>query len=59
MVKIRDVEGFTGDYWRGGVGQAEAGRSGPQLIVSGSAYCVTDHGRPTPTTTAFRLVAVC
>ncbi len=37
-VKLRDVGGFSGDVWRGGVGQADAVRRAGEYVVSGSAY---------------------
>ncbi|AFM16449.1 hypothetical protein Mycch_1655 [Mycolicibacterium chubuense NBB4] len=37
-VKLRNVAGFSGDVWRGGVGDATAARRDDTYVVAGSAY---------------------
>lgn len=59
-VKIRDVAGFSGDVWRGGVGSADAVRRDREYVVTGSAYGV-DGTHPTDLgiTVPFRIRARC
>ncbi|KRE31761.1 hypothetical protein ASG82_01955 [Mycobacterium sp. Soil538] len=60
-IKLRNVNGLSGDVWRGGVGRARAvRRDGREYVVTGSAYgfsaaSPTDLGIPVP----FRIDARC
>ena len=37
-VKIRNIDGFTGSFWQGGVGDAHADVTNSAYTISGSAY---------------------
>lgn len=60
-IKLRNVNGLSGDVWRGGVGDARAvPRDGREYVVTGSAYgfsaaAPTELGIPVP----FRIDARC
>ncbi|WP_422746367.1 lipoprotein LpqH [Mycobacterium sp. WMMD1722] len=58
--KIRDVAGFTGDVWQGGVGSAEVVRRADDYVVTGSAYGVYE-SRPAAlgVSAPFRIEAKC
>lgn len=58
FVKIRDVDGFTGSAWEGGVGQATAKRDDRTITLTGSGYGVLSDN-PGPATAAFTITTTC
>lgn len=58
-VKIRDVDGFTGSYWKDGVGEAHADITNDAYTISGSAYGISSSNPNTVVTTAFKITAEC
>lgn len=58
-VKIRNVDGFTGSFWQGGVGDAHADVTNSAYTISGSAYGISDSNPNKTVTTDFRIVAEC
>ncbi|QUR67638.1 lipoprotein LpqH [Mycobacterium spongiae] len=58
-VKIRNVDGFTGSYWSGGVGEATVERSGRKYTISGSAYGINSSNPNKVVTTNFAIMAEC
>lgn len=38
FARLRDVDGFSGDVWQGGVGRADLVSRGRDYVVNGSAY---------------------
>lgn len=58
-VKIRNIGGFTGSFWQGGVGSAEAGFHRDAFTITGTAYGMDNQNRNKPTTTNFNIVANC
>lgn len=59
FVKIRDVAGFTGSAWDGGVGHIEARRDGAVLTLEGSGYGFFADNPGEPTTAAFSITTAC
>ncbi|APA75980.1 lipoprotein LpqH [Mycobacterium avium subsp. hominissuis] len=58
-VKIRNVDGFTGSYWQGGVGDAHADLTNDAYTVTGSAYGINSANPNKVVTTDFKIVAEC
>lgn len=58
-VKIRNVDGFTGSFWAGGVGDASAELAKRVYTISGSAYGINSGSPNKVVTTAFKLTAEC
>lgn len=58
-VKIRDVDGFTGSYWEGGVGEAHADVTNDAYTISGSAYGINSSNPNKVVTTDFKISAEC
>ncbi|WP_231644320.1 lipoprotein LpqH [Mycolicibacterium baixiangningiae] len=59
-VKIRDAGGFTGDFWQGGVGSADAVRTAAGYALTGSAYGVyTSRPSELGATATFRIQTTC
>jgi hypothetical protein len=58
-VKIRDIGGFTGSFWRGGVGDADAEVSNGAYTISGSAYGINSSNPNKVVMTNFKIVADC
>jgi hypothetical protein len=58
-VKIRNVDGFTGSFWAGGVGEASAELAKRVYTVSGSAYGINSGNPNKVVTTGFKLTAEC
>jgi hypothetical protein len=58
-VKISDFDGFTGSFWRGGVGDAAAGLTRNTLTITGSAYGINSGTPNKVTTTDFAVTADC
>lgn len=58
-VKIRNIDGFTGSFWAGGVGSAHADVTNNAYTISGSAYGINS-GNPNKVVTAdFKISAEC
>ncbi|OBF56690.1 hypothetical protein A5787_01900 [Mycobacterium sp. 852002-50816_SCH5313054-b] len=58
-VKIRNVDGFTGSYWQGGVGDAHADLTNSAYTITGSAYGINDSNPNKTVTTDFKITAEC
>jgi len=58
-VKIRNVDGFTGSYWEGGVGEAHADVTNDAYTISGSAYGINSSNPNKVVTTDFKITAEC
>lgn len=58
-VKIRDVDGFTGSFWEGGVGDAHADVTNNAYTITGSAYGINSSNPNKVITTDFKITAEC
>lgn len=58
FVKIRDLDGFTGSAWEGGVGEATAKRDDRTITLTGTGYGVRSDD-PGPATAAFTITMSC
>ncbi|OBG18763.1 lipoprotein LpqH [Mycobacterium sp. 852002-51057_SCH5723018] len=58
-VKIRNIDGFTGSFWLGGVGDARADVTNRAYTISGSAYGINDRNPDKVVTTDFKITAEC
>jgi len=58
-VKIRNVDGFTGSFWQGGVGDAHVDLTNEAYTISGSAYGINSSNPNKVVTTDFKIVAEC
>ncbi|MCV7091656.1 lipoprotein LpqH [Mycobacterium interjectum] len=58
-VKIRNVDGFTGSYWQGGVGDAHADLTNSAYTITGSAYGINNSNPNKTVTTEFKITAEC
>jgi hypothetical protein len=58
-VKIRDVDGFTGSFWEGGVGNARAEVTRSAFTIAGSAYGINSDHPDKVVTTDFKITAEC
>ena len=58
-VKIRDVDGFTGSFWQGGVGDAHADVTNTAYTITGSAYGINRNNPDKVVTTDFKITAEC
>lgn len=58
-VKIRNVDGFNGSFWHGGVGNARADRARNTYTVAGSAYGISSKKPNTVVSTDFNILAEC
>ncbi|MGH3675705.1 MAG: lipoprotein LpqH [Mycobacterium sp.] len=59
FVKIRQLGGFTGSAWAGGVGRAEAGRGLGVITIAGRGYGFYLDKPHRPATAAFTIKTVC
>lgn len=59
FVKIRSLAGFTGSYWRGGVGDGEATRAPDAYTITGTAYGVHADTPNRPTNATYHIKAAC
>jgi ipoprotein LpqH len=59
FVKIRDVAGFTGSFWRDGVGDGEATRAPDAYTIAGTAYGVHADKSNRPTNATYVIKAAC
>ena len=58
-VKIRNVDGFTGSFWEGGVGDAHADVTNDAYTIAGSAYGINSSNPDKVVTTEFKIIAEC
>ena len=58
-VKIRNVDGFTGSFWQGGVGDARVDLNNDAYTITGSAYGINSSNPNKVVTTDFKIVAQC
>ncbi|ORJ58629.1 lipoprotein LpqH [Mycobacterium simiae] len=58
-VKIRNVDGFTGSFWLGGVGDAHVDVSNNAYTIAGSAYGINSANPNKVVTTDFTINASC
>jgi Mycobacterium 19 kDa lipoprotein antigen len=58
-VKIRNVDGFTGSFWEGGVGDAHADVTNDAYTIAGSAYGINSNNPNKTVTTDFKITAEC
>ena len=58
-VKIRNVDGFSGGFWQGGVGNARADVARTVFTVTGSAYGINTVNPNKAVNTDFKITAEC
>jgi hypothetical protein len=58
-VKIRNIGGFTGSFWQGGVGDAHVDLAHSTYTITGSAYGINDSNPNRVITTDFKITAEC
>jgi hypothetical protein len=58
-VKIRNVDGFTGSFWQGGVGDAHVDVTNSAYTITGSAYGINSSNPNKVITTDFKITAEC
>ena len=58
-VKIRNVGGFTGSFWQGGVGDAHVDLAQSTYTITGSAYGINNSNPNKVVTTDFKITAEC
>jgi hypothetical protein len=58
-VKIRNVQGFTGSFWQGGVGNARAEVTRSAFTIAGSAYGINNDRPNKVVTSDFKITAEC
>jgi hypothetical protein len=58
-VKIRNVGGFTGSFWQGGVGDAHVDLAQGTYTITGSAYGINNSNPNKVITTDFKIIAEC
>jgi len=58
-VKIRNIDGFTGSFWEGGVGDAHADVTNNAFTIAGSAYGINSNNPNKVVTTDFKITAEC
>jgi Mycobacterium 19 kDa lipoprotein antigen len=58
-VKIRNVDGFTGSFWEGGVGDAHVDLAKNTYTITGSAYGINNSNPNKVVTTDFKIAAEC
>ncbi len=58
-VKIRNVDGFTGSFWEGGVGDARADVARSAFTITGSAYGINSGNPDRVVNTDFKITAEC
>lgn len=59
VVKIRNIGGFTGTAWAGGVGQVKATRHHDEITISGTGYGSFADDPHRPATAPFTITATC
>jgi hypothetical protein len=58
-VKIRNIDGFNGSAWAGGVGETHVDLVKSKYTITGSAYGISSKNPNTTVTTEFKIVADC
>jgi hypothetical protein len=58
-VKIRNIDGFTGSFWDGGVGSAHVDLTDSAYTITGSAYGINSSNPNKVITTDFKINAEC
>ena len=58
-VKIRNIGGFTGSFWTGGVGDAHVDLAQNTYTITGSAYGINNSNPNKVVTTDFKFTAEC
>jgi hypothetical protein len=58
-VKIRNIDGFTGSFWQGGVGEAHVDVTNSAYTITGSAYGINSRNPDKVITTDFKITAEC
>jgi hypothetical protein len=58
-VKIRNIDGFNGSAWEGGVGETHVDLSKSTYTITGSAYGINSKNPNKVVTTDFKIVADC
>jgi hypothetical protein len=58
-VKIRNIDGFNGSAWEGGVGQTHVDLVKRTYTITGSAYGINSNNPNKVVTTDFKIVADC
>ncbi len=58
-VKIRNIDGFTGSFWEGGVGSAHVDVTNSAYTITGSAYGINSSNPNKVITTDFKISAEC
>ncbi|HWF30162.1 MAG TPA: lipoprotein LpqH [Mycobacterium sp.] len=58
-VKIRNIDGFTGSFWEGGVGSAHVDLTNSAYTITGSAYGINSSNPNKVITTDFKISAEC
>jgi hypothetical protein len=58
-VKIRNIDGFTGSFWEGGVGSAHVDLTNSAYTITGSAYGINNSNPNKVITTDFKISAEC
>ena len=58
-VKIRNIDGFTGSFWEGGVGDAHTDVTNGAYTITGSAYGINSSNPNKVVTTDFKIIAEC
>jgi Mycobacterium 19 kDa lipoprotein antigen len=58
-VKIRNIDGFTGSFWEGGVGDARADIGRSAYTITGSAYGINSSNPNKVVTEDFKITAEC
>jgi Mycobacterium 19 kDa lipoprotein antigen len=58
-VKIRNIDGFTGSFWEGGVGSARVDATHSSYTITGSAYGINNRNPNKAITTDFKIIAEC
>ncbi|WP_082949158.1 lipoprotein LpqH [Mycolicibacterium celeriflavum] len=59
VVKIRDLGGFTGSAWTGGVGKLRATRDNGRITINGTGYGFFAEDPHRTATAAFSITAAC
>jgi hypothetical protein len=58
-VKIRNIDGFTGSFWEGGVGSGHVDLSNSAYTITGNAYGINSSNPNKVITTDFKISAEC
>jgi hypothetical protein len=58
-LKIRNIDGFTGSFWEGGVGSGHVDLSNSAYTITGNAYGINSSNPNKVITTDFKISAEC